>query len=319
LLNYIIIVSPHRSGGNLLIRLLDTHPKIFVNHTEQLFGIFINKEENSKFEQKLFKNKSLKNKSIKNIFDELLKNDEKHLIASKNGWSKNEDDKKLLYPYDPKIHYHYFQDLLKKRLHKTYKDCLDTYVYALNQSLNKKNFLKKRYLLNYWPCFAKYSTNMKNFKKMYPHARFIYILRDPISWSNTCKIRRPNNFSLEYIKKNYNQSILNFLKLKSNIDILIDFEDLILKPKVVIKNLLKEIDLQHAYPRMNIPTFRNMKIKSNSIKKKHRTYKINTGPINLNNLVVTQNELKQIKKFFFKNYLKLLNLKIKLIKFNDHL
>jgi len=118
LLNYIIIVSPHRSGGNLLIRLLDTHPKIFVNHTEQLFGIFINKEENSKFEQKLFKNKSLKNKSIK---------------------------------------------------------------------------------------------------------------------------------------------------------------------------------------------------------KKHRTYKINTGPINLNNLVVIQNELKQIKKFFFKNYLKLLNLKIKLIKFNDHL
>ena len=41
------IVSPFRSGGNLLNRLLDSHPQLLTNHSETFLSVFSNPIEKS--------------------------------------------------------------------------------------------------------------------------------------------------------------------------------------------------------------------------------------------------------------------------------
>ena len=66
-LSAIAIINSMRSGGNLLNRLLDSHPQILTNHSETFFGVFSDTSEKSKYQIRKFK-KIFSKKKILKIF-----------------------------------------------------------------------------------------------------------------------------------------------------------------------------------------------------------------------------------------------------------
>ena len=65
-LNYLScigIINPIRSGGNLLNRLLDSHPQLLTNHSENFFSVYLTR--NDQLEKKTFKFKKKNTRQIK--------------------------------------------------------------------------------------------------------------------------------------------------------------------------------------------------------------------------------------------------------------
>ena len=79
------IINSMRSGGNMLNRLLDSHPQLLTNHSETFFGVFSDSSEKSKHQIRRFNRKYNKKLNIKNIFRDLTENDFSHIIIRKVG------------------------------------------------------------------------------------------------------------------------------------------------------------------------------------------------------------------------------------------
>ncbi len=306
------IINSMRSGGNMLNRLLDSHPQLLTNHSETFFGIFSDSSEKSNYQLRRFKENYDKNFNIKKIFRYLIENDFNHISSSKHGWVKTNYNQPLRYNYNYDLHYKHFHQSLKNFPDCKYRKILDIYTSSFFESFSNLNTSKKKYFNTYWPNFSLYKTNIKNFFKIYPDGHLIFIVRDPLQWAASCKKRRPNQFSIGYVRSFYEKPILNcldFIKSKSKI-LIVDFDDLIFNTQNTMMMLLKQLKLDTNNSISTKPTFHGKRIIGNSINSELRTFKINKKITKKYKSILTKNERDNITKKFNKCYQEIIRYKI---------
>ena len=138
------IVNSMRSGGNMLNRLLDSHPQLLTNHSETFFGVFSDSSEKSKYQLRRFNGNYDKKLNIKNIFRHLIENDSIHISSSKNGWVKTNYNQPIRYEYNLDLHYKFFQQTLKHFPDCSYRKILDIYTNSFFNSFSNLNTSKKK-------------------------------------------------------------------------------------------------------------------------------------------------------------------------------
>lgn len=306
------IINPIRSGGNLLNRLLDTHPQLLTNHSENFLSVYITRNDQLEKRISKFKKKIVGKLDKKKFFRSLLFKDKYHIKASKTGWIKTNYNNPIEYRYNYNLHLKYFMESLE--LNSNYRNLLDAYVKSFFKSFNSRNIRKEiKFYNTYWPNFSLYKKNLKNFFEIYPDGYLIYIIRDPLQWAASCKIRKPKEFSMRYMRLFYERSILNFINLtnykKQNI-LIIDFNDLIINTKKTMKAILRKLNLKNKHQGIIHPTVFKKKIEGNSILPEERTFKVNKNVLKNFNTILTNDEKKKIVQKFNKIYRKILKKKL---------
>ena len=235
--NVIWMCQLPRSGGTLMLRLLDSHPEI--HNYPAVFGF--NTEGKIWPEEKiLFESK--------NVLDDVLSymNLEKFHLVGIRKKSSNINQKQYPVYFDVDWYREIF-DLFFTG--KTPKNYFDAYFTALfNAWRNYQNLYGEKKLITGQMTLQnpkQYRTNFVNFRKTYPDGKIIFILRNIDDWlASTITLKHSTIFHDDpYEIMDYYKTIMK--QLSEIVDkgsfIIFRFEDLVFKPNDVMSALAKKL------------------------------------------------------------------------------
>lgn len=306
------ICNSMRSGGNLINRLLDGHNNLVTNHSETFFGIFSDISEKSVHIINHFNMEFISN-DADIFFDYLLKNDNYHLHASNKGWVKTNYKNPIKYSYSIKKHKLFFKKFFNRYKTSSVRDVYDYYISSFFLSFENIDLKNKIFFNTYWPNFFLFKKNINNFFQIYQDGYILYVIRDPLQWAASCKVRRPNQFNYNYMNNIYNKSNINAIYAKKKFKhkiIIIGFNELLRNHKSVINKIYSLLDLEKIKTKNIYPTFFGKKIIGNSVFENERTNHVNINVTKKYHSVLSKEEIFKIDDKFRKNFDILNDLKI---------
>lgn len=238
--NVLWICQLPRSGGTLLLRLLDSHPELHCYPT--VFG-FANDGRIWPDENIIIKT----NNVLKDIFEYM--NLEKFHLKGIKKQSSNMDQE--IYPvyFNVRWFREIFQLFCKG---STSRDYFNAFFTALFNSWRNYQCLygEKKYICGHMTLRKPelYRKNYENFKLVYPEGKMIFIIRKPDDWlASALNLKKSTPFSdnpfeiMEYYKIIVSQAV-DLAKMNSLI--VLRFEELILEPTRTLKYLTKVLDIE---------------------------------------------------------------------------
>lgn len=293
--NKIILISQlQKSGGHLLLSLLDGHSRIHVYPHE----LILNQPQSLWFDEKklIFKNQSnysLKLVNSKHATD-LITNDKSNNI--KNFFFSLAKQEKIFKKYKKKNNFKnnfilYFFSFFNSWINYHKKFNNDPIVFFIPQFFANEISSKKLY------------ENFKNFS-------LVYICRDPLTWSRSAKNYKPNKFKNLSDLLNFYIAHQKFLlkNFKKKDIVVISYENLIKKSKLEIQKLLKKLGLNIG--KINLSFTSNNQSISTYSSFKQKKYNRLTSTNNLK-YKLSKSEINKNKKLIqeaYKYYYKILNL-----------
>lgn len=276
----ILISQIQRSGGTMITQLFDNHSEVLsYPHELRVFNPawnFLSFKNFYTFKMEPFASMARNKKYVKNAS---IKNQESHHLKFDLNFQKFIFDK-----------YSQTDDGNLREQFNFYFTSFFNSFENLKTSINKK-----KYILAFIPRSNLYKKNFEIFSKTYPDGFIVSLIREPLSWLSSAI-----KHSLEYKDVNYALKIwydttkltLN-MKQNRNKIILVNFEDIITKPKKTLKKLCKKLKINYSES-LAIPTFNGEKILSDSSFRSVRGQIDQTTLTRKNNL--NENIRKQIKK-----------------------
>ena len=283
---FILISQLQKSGGHLLLNLLDGHPYLNVYPME----LRLNKERKKHqfFDESFFHVK----KHNGQIF---------HLIKEKVSTPlllNNKKNKTKNFIFNIRKQRKIFDQNKSKCLRYNF----NLYFFSFFHSW--KNYFKKfdkGPIVFFIPQFCSNEDSMKKYYSYFKNSYHIYICRDPLTWANSISNYRPEKFkNISFTLKFYIQHKKNFLKsMNKNRTIVINFEKLIQKPKLEINKILKKLNLK--YHQNNSFLSSNLHFTRSLSHFKFKEYKKLTN-IHNKKIKISKNEWFQNKKLITEAY-----------------
>ena len=297
------IASVMRSGGNLIIRLLDGHSQIRNYPSEFLFGVVsdhtIRGIRESLFP--IFNNLQ----GYKDIFNELSRTDSGPVYQSFHGFRKSGDDQ-FPFEYSRKVHEKFFEKLTRQNSSEQ-RDIMNNYLSGFfNAYFNYQSLYggDKKYTATYWPNFVRFKENVERFFSIYPDGKIIHMLRNPLSWAGSAKKRRPMEYSKDYMDDYWGLSTKNAIYLKNKYlekYILIDFTSLVTNTVESMQALCIQLCLRYEKS-MELPTFNRMPIVANSRVKANQRFGVVPDVIDAYKQVLTKDDIAFVENCFMDLY-----------------
>lgn len=270
--NKIILISQlQKSGGHMLLSLLDGHPKLNIYPME----LILKKNNQNWFDEKyfIFKNQStfflraVNQGQTSNLVKNNVKNFVFSLIQQEKIYNQNKSSKTNLNLIL------YFFSFFKswKNYHKTFNN--DPIVFFIPQFFANSETSKKLY-------------------EYFEDCTLIYICRDPLTWCRSTKNYRPDKFpTLKKLLQFYinHQKALIKNHSKRNV-IIVNYENLIKDTRVELEKLLKKLNLN--YHNNNKTFTSNMQPVSTFSSFKYKKYDIPSNQKNIK-LNLSKRELKE--------------------------
>lgn len=257
--NVLWICQLPRSGGTLLLRLLDCHPEI---HGYPAVIGFSNKDRIWPSEQEF--------NTASNVRDEVFSymNLKKfHLKGIKKQSSNMMQETYPVY-FNGRWYRDIFDQFLKGNSQRNYFDAFFTATF--NSWRNYQNLYgTKKYIAGQMTLRKPelYRENYDNFKKAYLEGKMVFILRRPDDWlASAIKLKVSTPFSknpyevMDYYKTVLRQAVQ---MAKDNFLTIFMFEELILNPEKVMRLLVEEIKIQWDETLLR-PTFNGAPFYQNS-------------------------------------------------------
>lgn len=205
----IFIIGTERSGTNLLRVILDSHSNISIPHPPHIVKNFFRLEP-------LYDNLR-KDDNFRRLIHDVVKMVELHP-----------------YPWEIKINENRIFDNVNNR------DLINVFFQIYTQYLTDSG--KKR-----WGCKSTFMINhVALIRKYFPHAKFIYMVRDGRDVAVSAKKSIFNHFSVYFIaklwKKEQDTGIYWLKELSKEEICLIKYEDLLISPQEVVKSICSFLD-----------------------------------------------------------------------------
>jgi hypothetical protein len=259
----VLISQVARSGGTLLKRLFDNHPQCHVYPVELAMGI---KPDIYEYRWPML--------DLGNAPDTWLRS-----LVQIHVWRWLNEDFRY-WPTDEETYPFIFFPLLCKRIFlervseaavDTERDIFNHYLTAFfNAWIDNQNLYtgRKRCVVAFAPNMGLERSNIEQFFKVYPDGRHISIVRDPKNWYASASRYRPNTYgdidaSLKRYWSGSTQVALDMKRTRPDQVFLLSFEDLVLRTKVTLEQLVCKIGVNFT-DSMLIPTFNGQRIKANS-------------------------------------------------------
>ena len=247
------ICQPARSGGTLLLRLLDSHPQI---HTyPSVFGFNNEKMIWPTSEELTGDAEALLNGS----FDRMSLAKFHRIGLAKQSSNMPQEKYPVYFNND------WFRNIFLKWATENTERCrfnaLFTAVFNSWQNYQGLYF-EKKYVLGHTTLRREsvidYTENFQRFQRAYPDGYFIFITRKPEDWMSSfvslknCTPYEGNPYdAIAYYKSYYHQAID---LINSNQFIILNFDDLIIKPESVLRKLAEILGIAWN-PLLLTPTF----------------------------------------------------------------
>lgn len=257
----VLISQIQRSGGTLLIQLLDGHPEVMVHHSELHWGkpakYFWPRVDLQQAPSKLFE-------TLKEVLSERF---------STKGYSKgspNADTKPDVFPFelDLKNQKDVFLKYLQQHSPSSPREVLDAYVCAYFEAWRNYDRPSKP---TCWAAFAARMLMMpgqiERFFHDYPDGKFISIVRDPVSWFASAKKHEPTIYGeLRESVYLWQCSTVAALQLKQKFArkvLLVRFEDLVADTQTQMRHMCEFLHIDWA-PSLLSPTFNGNSIRADT-------------------------------------------------------
>lgn len=263
-INNIFLVSQiQRSGGTLLLQLLDGHPDIFVHPSELHIG-----RPNKYF----WPNLDLEKSPVR-LFKDLV--EVPMINAARKGYSKDGVSQNFLHRliYFPKLHEKIFLTRLEIAKHRSDGKFQQHIVLGAFFSSFFASWLdyeiphakKTKIMVGHLARFIISREEVNKFYADFPKGRIISIIRDPVSWYASALRYKPDEYgdlhkSISLYRKCVSEAI--YQREQGRQCILIDFQNLVAHPRKTLRRLEKKLGL--SFSSSAIPTFNAKPIQSNS-------------------------------------------------------
>lgn len=249
-----------RSGGTLLLRLLDSHPEIHCYPT--VFGF-----EN---EERIWPQKDEFMEAKENILDNVFSNMNLEKFHFKGIRKQSSNMPQELYPI-------YFDGGWYKSIYQMFlsgqkpRDHFNAFFTALfNAWRNYQNLYgDKKYIVGHMTLWLPhlYTKNFRNFIADYHEGKMIFMIRDPKDWlASALALKKHSHFSSDpkEIMKEYKTYLEHANNLADNDSFIIfQFEDLVNKPRKTMTELVKHLNLKFN-ERLLFPSFNGAPFYQNS-------------------------------------------------------
>ncbi len=294
----ILISQIQRSGGTLLNSLFDGHSECHVYPGELMWG---------SPEKWNFPNKELINLSNNKIFTVLIKNKfSRYRMFALHGYHKGKlasEKDSIRFTYNFCLHNKLFKLILAKSKSISVRLVLNTYLTSFfNSWINYQNLYgKKKYVVAFTPRTIMFEKSVNDFFLAYPDGYILSIVREPGGWWSSAKKHGSGYFemdlenALDLWKQSVQKACLSKEKKPERVFI-ISFEKLLLEPEAVMKRLYLKIGLTDQHKTINIPTFNNNFVHSDSSYTSTKET-VDLSPVDRYKHTLSSGELERIKEY----------------------
>jgi hypothetical protein len=259
----VLITQLGRSGGTLLLRLLDSHPECHV----------IPHELGTTF------------KSIEGLTDDrdaawaALRNERQFRDLLHYGFrprnKKVPGERRPAYPFllPPTLHRRIFDvalDTAKRTGPLTDRRVIDAYLTAyFNAWLDNRNLetaVPKRWVVGFEPGEIQRRQAMARFQELYPDGRVVSTVRDPWSWWVSAREWSPRWHDRDVALEDWLRAARQTRKLKQQLGeahLVVPFERLVREPQRTMRRVAAFLDVEFR-PSLVEPTFNGLPIEANS-------------------------------------------------------
>ncbi len=237
--NIVWICQLPRTGGTLLLRLLDSHPQ--VHCYPAVFGF--NTEGKIWPDEKAIKESAT---ALEDIFSYM--NMEKfHGIGIKKQSSNMPQQRYPIY-FDGQWYREMFFEFLEGDRPRDYFNAFFTALF--NAWRNNQNLYGKKKVITGQMTLrepALYGENFRNFKAVYPEGKMVFMVRRPDDWlASALKLEKSTPFSKDpfEVMAYYKTLVRQAVEMASNGELIVfQFEDLLQKPETVMRWVAQKIGL----------------------------------------------------------------------------
>lgn len=259
----ILISQIQRSGGTLMSQLFDDHPECFAHPSEIMWG----KPKHNWPDLDLYKI------NPKRYYEQLYEDLNDRYI--KTGYSKKpaySPMKKEAFPFifNKALQKKIFVELVRSSPPSSQREVLNKYMTSyFNAWLDYQDLYRvgKKYLTGFTPRVNMYPGSAERFFQDYPDGYMISIIRQPADWYVSAKKHVPKKYGdIVIATELWFNSTKSSLELKRNHPdqiILVLFEDLVQKTKLIMQEICKIIGLSWNNI-LTVPTFNSMPIMADS-------------------------------------------------------
>ena len=251
----VLISQVHRSGGTLLLRLLDGHPQLRVMPHE--LGPALPAREVPLDPARAWD--VLYDVKLPGRFRRGLKQARREL---------NEDAARIPFLLPPSVHRWLFDAIVRAQPPRSGRDVLDAYYTAyFNAWLDDASLGgAKRWLVGFEPGALANPRQLGRFREHYPDGRTISLVREPASWVVSARRWSPRFARLDIALELWSESTRGAVRLAEDQperSAVVDFDDLVLRTDETMRRLARFLGIDFL-PTLLTPTLNGTPVRPNS-------------------------------------------------------